>query len=282
VNETLRTVDGRTVLRVERRFGHPPEKVWRAITEPAHLGRWFPSDVEIDPRVGGRISFVFRNGEAPTFDGVVGEFDPPRVIAYNWGDDLLRFELRPDGAGCVMVFTHMFDDRAGAASFAAGWQACLAGLESLLDSRPVEKPTDMNAAHQAYVEAFGLDEGSAEDTADGWRVRFERQLTQPVDAVWATLTGADAPVVGGAAPRGFTTAEVPAGAVTAVDAPALLEYAWAAGRVRWELTNGTGQGARLILTQTGPAHLTDERSTALAAWRAHIELLAKSLLGAAA
>ena len=35
MNATLDTVDGRPVLRMERRLAHPPEKVWRAIHEPA-------------------------------------------------------------------------------------------------------------------------------------------------------------------------------------------------------------------------------------------------------
>ena len=47
--------------------------------------------------------------------------------------------------------------------------------------------------HEAYVEAFGLDQGAAEATAAGWRVRFDRQLMQrPVDLVWAALTRDDA------------------------------------------------------------------------------------------
>lgn len=52
MNETLRLIDGRSVLRVERRFSHPPEKVWRALTESAHLAHWFPSDVAA--RLDGR------------------------------------------------------------------------------------------------------------------------------------------------------------------------------------------------------------------------------------
>jgi len=280
VNETLRTVDGRSVLHMERRFAHPPQKVWRAITEPAHLTQWFPSDVAVDLRVGGEIRFDFRAGEGPSLTGTVTELDPPRVIAYTWGKDLLHFELRPDGGGCLLVFTHTFDDRAGAASFASGWQVCLAGLGNVLDGEPVESPTDMAALHEEYVEAFGLAEGTSEDTADGWRVRFERQLTRPAEAVWTLL--APGPVaVGDPAP--VTHPRVPAGAVTAVEAPRLLEYDWLhdgqpAGRVRWELTTGTGHGARLIVTQTGPRELAGARSAALDAWHEQIERLAKRLL----
>ena len=128
MNETLSTEAGRTVLRMERRLAHPPEKVWRALTEPAHLSRWYPFQVvELEPRVGGKISFVSSvTGQETTVEGPITEFDPPRVFAFRQdagavldreGDNLLRFELHPDGDGCLLVFTHAFHDR----PYAAAW-----------------------------------------------------------------------------------------------------------------------------------------------------------------
>ena len=38
--------DGRWRLRFTRALAHPPEKVWRAITEPEHLAQWFPTTIE--------------------------------------------------------------------------------------------------------------------------------------------------------------------------------------------------------------------------------------------
>lgn len=298
MNQTLRTIDGRPVLRMERRLTHPPEKVWRALTEPDQLSQWYPfRAARIELRVGGGISFD--DGQGTTFDATITELDAPRVFAFSVADpdvpggrerdNRLRFELRPDGNGCRLLFTHVFDDRPAAASYAAGWHACLDALDAVVDGRPVEMANVWVERHEAYIKAFGLDLGSAEDAPDGWRVRFERQLMRPsVDQVWATLNASGAadpaggaPAAGGPVPQAFTSAKVPAGAVTAVEAPTLLEYDWlaegrAAGRVRWELADGPG-GARVVLTQTGPSQLTEERSTALAAWQAHIELLAKRL-----
>src|SRR6202012_5001916 len=45
---TLTMIDGRPVLRFERRLRHPVATVWRAITDPAELAGWFPWQVEID------------------------------------------------------------------------------------------------------------------------------------------------------------------------------------------------------------------------------------------
>jgi uncharacterized protein YndB with AHSA1/START domain len=285
MQETLRTIDGRSVLRMERSLEHPPEQVWRVLTESEHLAQWFPSDVEMEPKPGGAVRFVFREGEAPPSEGVVTEFDPPRVLAYTWFDNVLRYELHARGDECLLIFTHTFDDRAGAASFASGWQLCFDAMAQVLDARPVEIEPDKGALHEAYVARFGLDAGTSEETDEGWRVRFERQLTRPIEEVWARLgaAGTETPVVGGRVPHGFRVAEVPPGAITEVNGPGLLEYEWLtsdgpAGRVRWDLGEGTGHGARLKLTHTGSAKEIEARSTALAAWRDHIERFADRLL----
>ncbi|MGH8869139.1 MAG: SRPBCC family protein [Actinomycetes bacterium] len=295
MNATLRTVDGRHELRLERTLAHPPEKVWRALTERDHLSVWFPFDVDMQPEVGGGIRFIDPGG-GPDTTGEVTEYAPPSVLAFSWGDNLLRFALEPDGSGSRLVFTHTQDDRAGTASFASGWHVCFDAMERVLDEKPVEMPRPSDALHERYLAEFGLAEGTAEATPEGWRVRFERQLTRPAETVWATLQAApDAatsghrtngdtppPAVGDPVPPGFTDTTVGAGPVRAVEAPRLLEYDWQhdgrpAGRVRWELGAGTGHGARLVLTQTGPDDLAEARALALTAWREHVERLVDRL-----
>ena len=152
---TLYTLEGRFVLRFERRLWHAPEKVWRAITEPEQLAWWFPTDIEGERRLGGKIRFVFRNAEGPTLDGQITEFDPPRVFAYTWGDSVLRWELQPDGEGCLLVFTHTFGQDEEAAKFAAGWHVCLEALGSLLDGEPVSRSDDhWVALYQSYAKSL--------------------------------------------------------------------------------------------------------------------------------
>lgn len=298
MNETLRTVDGRAVLRIERRLSHPPEKVWRALTDPAHLSQWYPFTArELEPQVGGKI--VFDDGEGTVTTGAVTEFDPPSLFEFtedpgeaysNEGVNLLRFELRPDGDGCLLVFTHVFDDLPHAAANASGWLLCLDALDQVLDGRPVGEPDEFVELHERYIERFGLDQGTVEATTDGWRLRFDRQLMgQPVEQVWAALNGSAAtvPAVGDAPPSAATTGEVPAGTVTAVATPTLLEYGWqvegrTAGRVRWELSSSPA-GARITLIQTGPLDPTSEQpTTASAAWRTHIQRLVRQVMDTAA
>lgn len=139
--------DGRAVLRFERRLRHDPVRVWRAITEPEELAAWFPASMRFAPRPGAEIEFGFGEGE-------VVEIDAPRVLAFTWGGDDLRFELTPDGDGTLLVFTHAFVSEAGRpARDAAGWEACLVAFEALLDGREAEG--DWEAANARYVERFG-------------------------------------------------------------------------------------------------------------------------------
>jgi uncharacterized protein YndB with AHSA1/START domain len=292
VSVTLRDHDDRAMLRLERRLAHPIKKVWRAVTTPEEMVHWFPAALEYDQRVGAPITFSFPHEAAESSNGQVVELDPPHVFAFLWDEELMRIELTPDGPNaCFLVFTHIFDDRPGAASFATGWSVCLDALRMVLDGAPVQVSggwDGMHDQHETFIAEFGLNVGTSEETPEGWRVRFERQLTRPVVEVWAMLTASStgAPAIGGPVPRAFAARDTPAGAITALDAPTLLEYDWqfegrSAGRVRWELSDGPGGAARLVLTQTGPSKLADERAKALMSWQAHIEQLAGQRQGAA-
>lgn len=242
--ETLGTADGHPALRIERRLAHPPERVWRALTEPEHLATWFPSDeVRVQLRPGGTITFVDR-GDGPDTTGEVTDCDPPRVFGYRWGEDHLRWEVTPDGDGSVLTLVHTIADRPGAASFAAGWDVCLTAMAQHLDGAGVTEPGDMVAAHEERVARFGLDIGTVTRCSDGWQVFFERQLTAPAQVAWHALGGTDL-VVGG-------PADLPDGAtVTALRPTELLEFDVEGGHGRLTLGAGTGHGARLHVLRTG-------------------------------
>jgi uncharacterized protein YndB with AHSA1/START domain len=148
---------GRWQLRFTRRFTHPPEKVWRALTEPEHLAVWFPTDIEGERRAGAPLRFVFRRGEGPPVDGEMLAYDPPSLMELRWGDETLRFELRPDGGGSVLTFVNAFAERGKAARDAAGWHACLDVLAHRLDGRPApwEPGQRWAEVHPEYVARFG-------------------------------------------------------------------------------------------------------------------------------
>jgi len=273
MDSTLRTEDGRQVLRFRRHLPHPPAKVWRAVTDPAHLAGWFPSAVTMTPRLGETITFA-SDGPSPDGEGVVTELDEPRVFAFTWNNDAFRIELLPAAEGCELVFTHTFDDRVNAGSFAAGWQACLDALAAGLDgTAPPDMTAEVYAArHEDYHARFGLLQGTAEA---GGTVRIERLY--PYHAgVWDELAEGAEPKPGDAPPLRLTNGYVPAGTVTEVEVEdgAVLAYASGAGEVRWQV-RPVPQGTRVTITQTR----TEDPATALAAWHTQLEVFGAHLRG---
>jgi Activator of Hsp90 ATPase homolog 1-like protein len=134
----LVTIDDRPALRFERHMPYPVERVWRALEDPAELRNWFPSDDALQ----------------------VVERVPPRLLEATWFGDRLRFELRPDGDGCALVFTHAFADRDTAARSAAGWDRSFARLDALLAGQPLGEQAALEAwpeVHERYAETFGVD-----------------------------------------------------------------------------------------------------------------------------
>lgn len=266
---------GRPAVRIERHYPHPVEKVWRAVTSAEHLAAWFPSTVEVDLRVGGAMRFDAPDGDHAAV-GTVEALDPPRLLAFTWGPDRLRFDLEPADGGTMLTLTHAFDDRAGAASFATGWEMCLAELRHVLSGEPAPPPGRGVARHEELVAAFGLDQPEITEDGGGWTVRYERQLTCPAQIAWNLWFGTDrdsgaqrrAPGVGEPLTP-YMAPDLVIGTMTEVDEPRVLAFDVAPGggpgmHVRVALTPGTGHGARLVLTVRGtdPA----ERDAAVDQW----------------
>jgi uncharacterized protein YndB with AHSA1/START domain len=136
---TFETIDDRPALTFERRLAHPVERVWRAVTDPAELGHWFPSAVRGELAPGGTLTFDFP-GSDMTLEGEVVELEPPRRLAFTFGDDVLRIELEAAGEGCLLRFTCLFDDAQRAARDAAGWHVCLDLLETHLAGAATDAP----------------------------------------------------------------------------------------------------------------------------------------------
>lgn len=102
------TRDGdRFDLAYVRRIAKPIGQVWEAITTPKRIADWFTS-VEMEPRLGGLYRITFEDGYA--LDGEIIAFDPPRRFAHTWPDpahpdSVVRYDLEPDGDGCVLRFS---------------------------------------------------------------------------------------------------------------------------------------------------------------------------------
>jgi uncharacterized protein YndB with AHSA1/START domain len=268
-------LEGRPTVRVERHYPHPVDRVWRAVTRPEHLGQWFPSPVELDLRVGGAMRFSAFDDEVDGF-GTVEVVDAPRRLSFSWGPERVTLELTAERDGTTLALTHTFDDRYGAPSIATGWELSLASLTSVLAGEPLPPPDRGIARHEELVHEFGLDQPEVTESDGRWTVRFERQLTCPAWVAWDLWFGKNrdtgeqrtAPAVGEPLTP-YMAPDLVIGTLTEVDLHRVLEFDVAptggpGERVRVELTEGTGHGARITLTVTGrdPA----ERDAAAEMW----------------
>jgi uncharacterized protein YndB with AHSA1/START domain len=153
MNGKLEIIDGRPALRFERRLTHSVDRVWRAVTEPGELDQWFVARPEWTPAAGETFTAMEQDGE-------ITHVEPPHLLAYNWGGELFRFELSPDGDGCRLRFTHVFDERKYGAQHATGWEVHFGRLDSLLAGEPLGQDEAMAKwadVHERYAEEFGLD-----------------------------------------------------------------------------------------------------------------------------
>lgn len=140
------SIDGdRAVLRFERRLPYPVDAVWAALTEPAHRDQWM-GQTSIEPHQGGSISTVASGPPLPPdqkrMTGRILVWDPPHVLEHEWHQAIVepgvvRYELRPDGDGTLLRFTHRGLGVPNANGFRPGTQAFLDRLEAHLAGDPL-------------------------------------------------------------------------------------------------------------------------------------------------
>jgi uncharacterized protein YndB with AHSA1/START domain len=140
---------GPGVLRIERLLPGPIERVWAFLTESEKRGKWLASG-ETELRVGGKVQFHFLHSSltphqepiperfksmehGASFEGVVTQCDPPRLLGYKWGDaGEVTFELTPQGDKVLLVITDRRADATEDVGAAAGWDTHLGILEDQL------------------------------------------------------------------------------------------------------------------------------------------------------
>ncbi len=137
-------------LTIDWHFDDPPERVWRAWTDPDWVARWFGSDpkgevlrAELDARQGGRFEVSFRDsdGTQHTASGVYQHVQRPVDISFTWSwasepgiETLVTVRLEPDGAGTKMRFTHSRLGYATTHDYAIGWRSTFAKMQTVIAS----------------------------------------------------------------------------------------------------------------------------------------------------
>ena len=135
----------RETLSLEFDLQHPPEKVWRALTDPVLLAEWLLPVVDLHLEPGA--AFTFKTQAYPGWDGTVScrfvEIEPQRKLSYTWCvpflDTVVTFTLTPTAAGTRLSlvqsgFTPAQKREFGGARY--GWTMMGGKLVGLLERLP--------------------------------------------------------------------------------------------------------------------------------------------------
>jgi len=120
---------------VEREMPHPPEKLWRALTQPHLIEEWLMKN-DFQPVVGHRFDL---RSDHVTIDCKVQEVEPNRTLAYSWDayglESVVTWTLTPAGAGTHLRMEQRGfrpDQQQAFMGATAGWRRFFGSLEQLL------------------------------------------------------------------------------------------------------------------------------------------------------
>ena len=131
---TETSTETRSVV-IEREMPFPPDRIWRALTQPHLIAEWLMQN-DFQPVVGHGFSL---RGDWGSVDCQVLAIEPNRTLSYTWGamglESVVTWTLTPTGAG-----THLRMEQSGfradqqqayqGAQF--GWQRFFGKLEQVL------------------------------------------------------------------------------------------------------------------------------------------------------
>ncbi|PSL31690.1 uncharacterized protein YndB with AHSA1/START domain [Planomicrobium soli] len=134
----------------ERRFVQSPDQMWAMLTENEKLQSWFPELRVEKLEEGGSLSF--RMGDGTTDSLAITDFQDGKVLAFEWAEDEVRFELEEEGSGTklwLIEFISRFTPHT--ARDLAGWHVCLNVIQALLDDKAIERKQEWEREYPEYA-----------------------------------------------------------------------------------------------------------------------------------
>ena len=148
-----------------RELRHSPEKVWQALTDPAHLREWAPFDADGSlGTAGAKVKLTTVGAPSPHItETTVTRADAPKALEYKWGGNDMRWELEAVGGGTrLTLWTNI--DRRFISMGAAGWHICFDVLDHLLGGTPIGRIVGGEAMkfgwqrlNTEYAKLFGVE-----------------------------------------------------------------------------------------------------------------------------
>jgi uncharacterized protein YndB with AHSA1/START domain len=123
---------------VERELPYPPEKIWRALTQPHLIEAWLMKN-DFAPKIDHRFSL---RADWGAVECQIRTLEPNKKLAYSWAafglESIVTWTLTPTHAGTRLHMEHAgfrTDQQQAYHGAKAGWQMFLTKLEQVL-SRP--------------------------------------------------------------------------------------------------------------------------------------------------
>src|ERR1700740_1281475 len=145
-------------LILTRELRHSPERVWQALTDPAHLREWAPFEVDRNLGTVGTVNLTWA-GRPQAIETRVTRAEAPKVLQYND----TRWELEVSGGGTRLTLWHNIDRRFISWG-AAGWHICFDVLDRLLAGKPIGRIVGGDAMRfewqrltTEYTKQFGVE-----------------------------------------------------------------------------------------------------------------------------
>ena len=131
---TAAATETRTVV-VEREIAYPPEKIWRALTEPHLIEDWLMKN-DFQPIADHKFNL---RGDWGAVDCQVLKVEPPRTLAYSWAanglESTVTWTLTPTSGGTRLRMEQSGfrpDQEPFYQGAKMGWQNFFAKLEQVL------------------------------------------------------------------------------------------------------------------------------------------------------
>ena len=127
-------------LVIEKELRHPPEKIWRALTEGTLMKQWL-LDNDFQPVVGHR--FQFRAPPMPQWNGIIDSevliVEPGKKLSYRWNslglETTVVWTLAATNGGTLLRREQSGfrpDQKAAYGGATYGWQKFITGLEQVV------------------------------------------------------------------------------------------------------------------------------------------------------
>ncbi len=128
------TAETRSVV-VEREMPHPPEKIWRALTEPHLIEEWLMKN-DFKPVMDHRFNL---RADWGAVDCQVVAVEPDKTLSYTWAayglESVVTWTLTPTRAGTRLRMEQSGfrpDQQQAYLGAKGGWRKFLAALEQVL------------------------------------------------------------------------------------------------------------------------------------------------------